>query len=313
MYRLLFQNQAATAEPVVIDLPSVIIGRLVDCHVQLAEPGVRDHHATIERRADGYYLRGLDSTNGVYVNGLAITEQRLASGDELEIGPVRIRFEIMHSGGAKRRRRPIDLLQVLAAVIVGGVIIGEVVLLAEMFSENRPKRVKLDAVRSTTSEKPGTPASALSSPAASEFDKRPETSDRSVPPAPMAEPALLNRIIRIGRVDRNDNGDIARVIVQAKAQAGERELNTSAVAICVQFAIAGGSGSSVGWRQPVWLPIPPWENFSTKTFTVQYSGSAHELGGFVVRTYYHRVMQDVAAVPPSLRPLAPIPVAAASP
>jgi len=36
MYRLLFQNQAATAEPVVIDLPSVIIGRLADCHVQLA-------------------------------------------------------------------------------------------------------------------------------------------------------------------------------------------------------------------------------------------------------------------------------------
>ncbi len=68
---------------------------------RLAEPGVRAHHATIERRLDGYYLRGLDSPNGVYVNGQAITEQRLSSGDELEIGPVHLRFEFMHDGGGQ--------------------------------------------------------------------------------------------------------------------------------------------------------------------------------------------------------------------
>ena len=101
MYRLLFQDRFASREPLAIDRPSVIIGRQVDCHVQLAEPGVRDHHATIERRPDGYYLRGLDSPNGVYVNGQAITEQRLASGDELEIGPVHLRFEIVHGAGGQ--------------------------------------------------------------------------------------------------------------------------------------------------------------------------------------------------------------------
>jgi pSer/pThr/pTyr-binding forkhead associated (FHA) protein len=313
MYRLLFQNRAASREPVVIDGPSVIIGRRADCHVQLVEPGVRDRHATIERRADGYYLRGLDSTNGVYVNGLAITEQRLASGDDLEIGPVRLRFEVVHGGGTKRRRRPIDLLQVLAAVIVGGVIVAEVVLLGEMFSESRPKRVKLDAVRSPTSDAAGTAASRSSSPPVSGFGESPAAGNNAAPAAAIAEPALLNRVIRIAHVDRRDNGDVTSVVIQAKAQAGERELNTSAVAICVQFAITGGAGSSVGWRQPVWLAIPPWENFSTRTFTVRYPGSAHELAGFVVRTYYHRVMQDVAAVPPSLRPLAPVPMAETSP
>jgi pSer/pThr/pTyr-binding forkhead associated (FHA) protein len=313
MYRLLFQNRAVARGPVVIDRPSVIIGRQADCHVQLAEPGVRDRHATIERRADGYYLRGLDSTNGVYVNGQAITERRLASGDELEIGPVRLRFEIVYGGETKRHRRPIDLLQVLAAVIVGAVIVGEIVLLGEMFSESRPKRVKLDAVRNTTSDQTGPSASGSSSQTISGFGGVGGTSDHAAAAPTMAEPALLNRMIRIARVDRNDSGDIASAVIQAKAQAGERELNTSAVAICVQFGIVHGAGLGVDWRPPVWLAIPPWENFSTKTFTIRYPGTAHELAGFVVRTYYHRVMQDVAAVPPSLRPLAPIPTAEGSP
>lgn len=281
--------------------------------MQLAEPGVRNRHATIERRADGYHLRGLDSTNGVYVNGQAVAEQRLASGDELEIGSVRLRFEVVHGGGTKPRRRPIDLPQVLAAVIVAAVIVGEIVLLGEMFSESRPKRVKLEAARNTASDQTGTSGSGSSSQPVSEFGKAGGTSDRGAPSAAMTEPSLLNRMIRIIRAERSDNGDVASAVVQAKAQVGERELSPSAVAICVEFAIADGAGSGVGWRQPVWLAIPPWENFSTKTFTVRYPGSAHELAGFVVRTYYHRVMQDVAAVPPSLRPLAPIPTAGGSP
>jgi pSer/pThr/pTyr-binding forkhead associated (FHA) protein len=313
MYRLLFQDRLASREPLAIDRPSVIIGRQVDCHVQLAEPGVRDHHATIERRLDGYYLRGLDSPNGVYVNSRAITEQRLASGDELEIGPVHLRFEIVYDGGAKRQRRPIDLLQVLAVAVVGGLIVGEIVLLDRMFSESRPKKVRLDVVRSTSSDPTGAAASGSSSPSASGFGELPGAGDHVAPAATIAEPPLLNHVIRLARVERSDNGDVATVTIQAKAQAGERELNTAAVAIGVQFAAVDGAGLGVDWRKPVWLPIPAWENFSTKTFTVRFPGAAHELVGFVVRTYYHRMMQDVAAVPPSMRSLAPVPVPEGSP
>jgi hypothetical protein len=172
--------------------------------------------------------------------------------------------------------------------------------------------VKLDAVRNTTSDQTGLSASGSSSQTISGFGRVGGTGDRAAAAPTIAEPALLNRMIRIARVERSDNGDIASAVVQAKAQAGERELNTSAVAICVQFAVHG-AGLGVDWRQPVWLVTPPWENFSSKTFTVRYPGTAHELAGFVVRTYYHRVMQDVAAVPPSLRPLAPTPTAEGSP
>jgi pSer/pThr/pTyr-binding forkhead associated (FHA) protein len=313
MYRLLFQDRLASREPLAIDRPSVIIGRHVDCHVQLAEPGVRDHHATIERRLDGYYLRGLDSPNGIYVNGQAITEQRLASGDELEIGPVHLRFEIVHDGGAKRQRRPIDLLQVLAVAVVFGLIVGEIVLLGRMFSESRPKRVKLDVVRSTSSDPTGAAGSGFSSPSASGLGELPGAGDHVAPAPTIVEPPLLNHVIRLARVERTDNGDVATVTIQAKAQAGERELNTAAVAIGVQFATVDGAGPGVDWRKPVWLSIPSWENFSTKTFTVRFPGAAHELVGFVVRTYYHRAMQDVAAVPPSMRSQAPIPTPEGSP
>jgi predicted component of type VI protein secretion system len=313
MYRLFFQDRFASREPLAIDRPSAIIGRLVDCHVQLAEPGVRDHHATIERRSDGYYLRGLDSPNGVYVNGQVVSEQRLSSGDELEIGPVHLRFEFVHDGGARRQRRPIDLLQVLAVAIVGAVIVGQFVLLGQMFSENRPERVRLDAVRSTTSDPTSASGSGSSSPSASGIGTLPGSSNHVAPASTIVEPPLLNHVIRLARVERSDNDDVATVIIQAKAQAGERELNTAAVAIDVQFATVDSAGLGVDWRKPVWLTIPSWENFSSKTFTVRFPGAAHELIGFVVRTYYHRVMQDVAAVPPSMRPLAPIPSPEGSP
>ena len=130
---------------------------------------------------------------------------------------------------------------------------------------------------------------------------------------PVAEPPVLNRMIRLARVDRTDSGENVTVTIQAKAQVGERELDTAAVAICVQFAEVDGAGMSVDWLKPIWLSIPPWENFSSKTLAVRFPGTARELVGFVVRTYYHRQMQDVAGVPPSLRPLAPIPMAGGTP
>ncbi|HVM61783.1 MAG TPA: FHA domain-containing protein [Verrucomicrobiae bacterium] len=306
MYRLLFQNGGVPRAPIETDRSPVVIGRQSDCHVCLPEPGVRDRHAAIERRLDGYYLRALAGANGVSVNGQAVMEQRLSSGDELEIGSVRLRFEVLHGGGTRERRRPIDLSQALAALIVGLVIAGEVALLARVFSEHRPNKVKLDVARAPTDQ-------ASPSPSAPTFSGAAASAPADHPAPVLREPPLLNRMIRIARLERSDNGDVASVVIQAKAQAGERDLNVPAVAICVQFANLNGAGQGAGWRDPVWLSIPPWENFSSKTFTVRYPGPARDLVGVVVRTYYHRTMQDVAAVPPSLRTSAPIPSPEGSP
>jgi hypothetical protein len=126
------------------------------------------------------------------------------------------------------------------------------------------------------------------------------------PSAPM--PAVLNRMIRIVRVDRSESAGVATLSIQAKAQVGERELDTSAVAICVQFAVSSGATQNLGWREPVWLAIPAWQNFNNKMFTVRFPGAAGELAGFVVRTYYRNQVQDIAIAPSSLQPLPPHPV-----
>ena len=303
MYRLVFQNPAAPREPVVVDLPSLVIGRDAGCNIQLAEPGVGGRHAAIERQTEGYYLHDLDSVGGVCVNGKPVRESRLASGDELEIGGARLRFEIVHGTGGKRQRRPLDLLQALAIVIVLLAIGGQVALLSSMFTEVRPRKVKLETAQVTHADQGASAESVATNAPAS---REPATT-AVASASPVAEPAVWNRMIRIARVDRSENGGTVSITVQAKAQVGERELNTAAVAICVQFAALGGTGSSVVWREPIWLPIPQWENFSTKSFTVRFPGAPREFVGFVVRTYFRKQMQDIAAAPPSLRPLAPIP------
>jgi pSer/pThr/pTyr-binding forkhead associated (FHA) protein len=308
MYRLVFQNRAAPKEPVVVELPSLVIGRDAGCNIQLVEPGVSGRHAAIERQAGGYYLHDLDSVGGVCINGKPIMEGRLSSGDELEIGGARLRFEIIHGVGSKQRRRPVDLLQVLAIVIVLLVIGGQVALLSSMFSEDRPRKVKLETALVTH------PDQATVASTDSVTTHAPPVNEPH-PPAvvaasaqPVAEPAVLNRMIRIVRVDRTESSGAVNISVQVKAQVGERELSTGMVGICVQFAALGGTGSSVVWRDPIWLPIPQWENFSSKSFSIHFPGAPREFVGFVVRTYYRKQMQDVAAAPPSLRPLVPLPL-----
>jgi len=297
----------------VIDLPALVIGRRDDCHVQIAEPGMSDHHATIERRPDGYYVRRLDSAGRVSVNGEVVTEHRLSSRDELEIGPAQFRFEIVHGVVGGRYRRPVDVLEVAATAIVGAVIVGQVVLLGSMFSEYRPAKVKLDTARTAQPDQAGTGSVGSSAPPTAASEGSRLSGGATGGTQPPTEPPVLNRMIRLTRVDRTDNGETINVVLQAKAQVGERELDTTAVAICVQFAAVDGAGLGVDWLKPIWIPIPPWENFSSKTFAVRFPGTARELVGFVARTYYHRQMQDVVGVPPSLRPLAPIPVAGGAP
>jgi pSer/pThr/pTyr-binding forkhead associated (FHA) protein len=314
MYRLQFLNPVAPQEPVVVHLPSITIGRDAACEIQLPEKGVGDRHARIERRGDGYYLHDLESSNGSFVNGQRVLNHRLATGDELEIGVVRMRFEIVHGAVSGSRRRPLDLLQLAAVTVVVLVVGGQVALLSSIFSESRPKTMKVSASRGGRGQQAvvesAGPATAPVAPAASE--PHPATEAASPPvnaPASRATiPSVLNRMIRIVRVDRSETGGVATLTIQAKAQVGERELDTSAVGICVQFAVPGETGSNVVWRDPMWLPIPAWENFKNKMFTIRFPGEARELAGFVVRTYYRNQFQDIAVAPPSLQPPPPSPV-----
>ena len=70
-----------------IDQDLSTIGRGSDCEVIISERQVSRHHAQLDRRTDGYYLRDLGSKNGTYVNGQEVKFQpiHLKDGDEIQI------------------------------------------------------------------------------------------------------------------------------------------------------------------------------------------------------------------------------------
>lgn len=69
---------------------SFVLGSSADCQVRIEDPGVAPHHAEITM-ADGnaLLLKDLGSQSGTFVNGEAVTEAMLSSGDEIHIGSCR--------------------------------------------------------------------------------------------------------------------------------------------------------------------------------------------------------------------------------
>ena len=69
---------------------SFVLGSSADCQVQIEEPGVAAHHAEITIVDDNtLLLKDLGSQSGTFVNGEAVVESILSSGDEIHIGSCR--------------------------------------------------------------------------------------------------------------------------------------------------------------------------------------------------------------------------------
>jgi pSer/pThr/pTyr-binding forkhead associated (FHA) protein len=73
----------------------VSIGREATNTVSLSNDNtVSRRHASIEQSGGSYVIRDEGSSNGVYVNGVKISGmQPIHSGDEIQIGNTRFRFE----------------------------------------------------------------------------------------------------------------------------------------------------------------------------------------------------------------------------
>ncbi|MTD43303.1 FHA domain-containing protein [Conexibacter sp. W3-3-2] len=68
------------------------IGRRPDSAVFLDDVTVSRDHALVVRRGADWHLDDLGSLNGTYVNRQRIESQRLADGDELQIGKYKLTF-----------------------------------------------------------------------------------------------------------------------------------------------------------------------------------------------------------------------------
>jgi pSer/pThr/pTyr-binding forkhead associated (FHA) protein/uncharacterized RDD family membrane protein YckC len=71
----------------------ITIGREATNKVVVSDPSVSRQHAWVEKREDGYYLVDKNSSNGSFVNGKKITQQKLNHNDKLQLGNAQIVFE----------------------------------------------------------------------------------------------------------------------------------------------------------------------------------------------------------------------------
>ncbi len=76
----------------VLDKEVMTIGRKEDNDIRIENLAVSGHHAKLLTIFDDSFLEDLDSTNGTYVNGQAISKHPLKNGDVIVIGKHELRF-----------------------------------------------------------------------------------------------------------------------------------------------------------------------------------------------------------------------------
>ncbi|MBX3411269.1 MAG: FHA domain-containing protein [Pirellulales bacterium] len=64
---------------------NVLIGRRESCDIVLRFPNVSAHHCQLTVNGGYWYVKDLQSRNGVKVNGARVTEKRLDPGDTLAV------------------------------------------------------------------------------------------------------------------------------------------------------------------------------------------------------------------------------------
>ena len=72
----------------------LVVGRADDCDVRVGSEGVAAHHAEIEVVEQGKVrLRDLGSGSGTRVNGVAVNEAMLFTGDEIQVDRCRLMLQ----------------------------------------------------------------------------------------------------------------------------------------------------------------------------------------------------------------------------
>ncbi len=81
----------------VLEGEELSIGRIAENAVQLHDTEVSRKHALLQAAGDSLVLRDLNSSNGTYVNGEAIRERRLRTGDLLQLGRTQLLYTGSHN------------------------------------------------------------------------------------------------------------------------------------------------------------------------------------------------------------------------
>jgi adenylate cyclase len=63
----------------------LVVGRRESCDVRLLFPNVSQQHCELYFREGYWYIRDLNSTNGIKVNGMRVQNKLLFPGDEISL------------------------------------------------------------------------------------------------------------------------------------------------------------------------------------------------------------------------------------
>lgn len=74
---------------------TLLVGRRESCDIVLRFPNVSAHHCQLTLQSGYWYIRDLQSRNGVKVNNLRVTEKRLDPGDTLAVA--KHRYQVQYS------------------------------------------------------------------------------------------------------------------------------------------------------------------------------------------------------------------------
>src|SRR5262249_5399557 len=92
---------AGGGDPIPLMRETLTIGRRESCDIPLKFPNVSGLHAELTFREGYWYIRDLNSTNGVKVNGMRVQQKLLHPGDEIIIA--KRRYTVQYTLQAGRR------------------------------------------------------------------------------------------------------------------------------------------------------------------------------------------------------------------
>jgi hypothetical protein len=125
VFRLLISRDDNLLRQVVIDRERMMIGRRPYCDLVLDDLTVSGEHAMLHSRAGESVLHDLQSRNGSIINGMAVRQQVLVHGDQIDIGVFKIKFvQEKFAGEATRIMLAVGSARIL---IMSGADAGKVV------------------------------------------------------------------------------------------------------------------------------------------------------------------------------------------
>ncbi|MEZ6055392.1 MAG: ATP-binding protein [Planctomycetaceae bacterium] len=89
--------------------PPIVIGRGARSDIRIHDTEVSRHHAELQQNEEAWELVDTGSSNGTFLNGVAIDRHRLSSGDQIQVGRTVLLFEQDVAAETQPFRPAVDL------------------------------------------------------------------------------------------------------------------------------------------------------------------------------------------------------------